>query len=293
MASCDKDYEQHYRNLMELLGNEHNRCIDVTGGETLCVEKVLGEPIVRLEHEPCNDDGPCRDPVLKFRISGQTAKSIRFSGLHSDVTLDTEFRPPEDPSLKQRQQEELDRIAVDWFSTLRKQGYFDQAQELNHRARRANRPVTITPDREATGTETPDVLCSVESGVHRLTLHGFDPSQPDTWRYRARLWRGGDLLCPLLVKTEIEALLRRCQDDGEKVLTRPHSHLGFPKLQPQAASEHLHDLTSVLKVSAALLTRFAERGHEAVLQDPNLTELLEPKAKQSPRQQDHAIERGR
>jgi hypothetical protein len=291
MTEHESQYEKNYQQLMELLGPEDYRRIRLDWLNALNVDRGRELPVVWLSQDRFEGGERLFDPMLCFRISDQKAKPISYFNSLLGIHLGAEFGSDVDVSLNPDQQRQLDRTADSWLFRLQKEGYFKKAEELNNVARRANPPVLSTGPRETTDPETAPILCSIESGQYRVNLHAVKPSGSETWQYCTSIYRGEDPVYRFSHGLDVLSPPSWLHEDAEEGLTARQFNVGLSK--PQASIEDVHDLMSALKVGAKLVARFAERGHEAVLRDRNLTELLEPRANQSPTQKTHTMHRGR
>jgi hypothetical protein len=397
-------YEQHYRDLMELLGYDAYRRIEVAGHKPLTVERREGQPIVSLCRYGEQNGDLLRDPELCFRLRGKEAVPIYYRNDYLGLVRASEGRHIRDASEKAHLQSDLDSFASAWLDNLRKQGFFQKAQEpceavakqdkqvqhtghnpsqergskagsphaehaysyhrgkdgcdetwdiwgpdgkhlvsipfweaveeteqkaqmivhrlnmheelletlqsiratlrgcLHHEVTEveiakahatADAAIARAQDPRTTTTScmrTP-LLCSIESGNYRASLHGQYNSHADTWTYQASISCGEELrpfLRPML-KHELAGVIRQAESHGVDWLSGKQAELGLP--QPTATTEQFQDFVSLLQLSNTLIDRFVERGHEAVLQDQGLAQTLKPK--QPPLQESHGIARGR
>jgi hypothetical protein len=299
MTMQNKVYEKNYQQLMELLGPDNHRRLEVEGFRPLSVEKLPGMPIVSLCKYDEHNGELLRDPEVCFRISGKEAKPVYYRNDYLGREHATEPNLFGEARVWPGIQPQLDRFVTAWLSNLQEQVYFKKAQELNERvaqkaderASSASHPFRSThapTDGSALQRAIRDqFLVVIESGNYRAAIFGLQNPKTDAWTYMAALlYRDQELLCDYpLLKEELAQVTKVARARGVDWLSAFQAPLGLPR----ANNEQLDDFLGVLKVSEALVGQCAAYGHVRALGSKNLAQLgVEP---QTPGSVTRTIER--
>lgn len=131
-------YERFARYLLELIGSDEHRKIEVSGYMPLSLEWIAEDQISICHYGEQNGD-LMRDPDIVFELANgrTTAEPLSFRndymGLYQEV-----YDYAEDDGRKIRVRPKLKAdlraFASQWFSNLRQQGFFDAAAAMNRKA---------------------------------------------------------------------------------------------------------------------------------------------------------------
>jgi hypothetical protein len=122
--------KKNYENLMELLGGQDYRRIEVQGYMPLVVERLKGLPIISLTHYGTQNGDPMRDPECCFLIDAETAQPIYFRNDYAGIEHATAPGHFGEVPVKPDLQKHLQSFVSIWWGNLREQGFFERAREL-------------------------------------------------------------------------------------------------------------------------------------------------------------------
>jgi hypothetical protein len=132
---------------------------------------------------------------------------------------------------------------------------------------------------ETTMTESSNIrdLCFFESGPFTAVLRGRFNTDSETWTYRTSIFRDNrEILQPMLKHEIAGARAILATPSGAAWLSDKQIAKGIEECIADA--KEVSHLETALKASEVLILRFAERGHEAALQDKRLGEEFELEA---------------
>jgi hypothetical protein len=122
--------KKNYDNLMELLGGQDYRRIEVQGYMPLVIERLEGLPIISLTHYGTQNGDLMRDPECCFLIAGSTAQAVYFRNDYAGIEHATVGGHFGDVPVKPDLQKDLQSFVSMWWTNLREQGFFERAREL-------------------------------------------------------------------------------------------------------------------------------------------------------------------
>jgi hypothetical protein len=277
----DKDYERNYQHLAELLGGRDHVRIENGRYLPLVVERLWDDQISLCHYGEMNGD-PMRDPEVVFLVEGDKARPGYYRNDYAafeQATVPGRFGYV---PVKEAGQKGLDRFVSEWWTNIREQGFFEAATKTNKASSHDTDPAASqavpaparkTAATETTMTETSNTrdLCFFESGPFTAVLRGQFNPESETWTYRTSIFRDNqEILQPMLKHDIAGARAILATGAGAAWLSDRQIAKGIEECIANA--QVVSDLENALKVSEVLIQRFAERGHEAALQDKRLSE---------------------
>jgi hypothetical protein len=127
--------KKNYQSLMQLLGGEDHRRIEVKGYMPLAVEK-LAPDVYSLCHSGEQNGDYMRDPEIVFLVTDGRAKPTYFRNDYLHIEHCTVPGVFGDVPVRPHLQRDLGSFASMWFRNLRDQGFFEQAKKLSQEEKR-------------------------------------------------------------------------------------------------------------------------------------------------------------